>query len=101
MVDEKHGEDRKYKIDSAGDHDVEQDVAQAVARAPVNLFSIVKENVDAAPLLQHGENNADETSRRCRSQEIAPSPCDVLSARASVSRYPATRSRHRLGHRYG
>ena len=59
-VDKEHGEQGEDEIDGAGDDDVEQDVVHAVAGAAIDLFRIVEEDVDAAPLLQHRQADADE-----------------------------------------
>src|SRR5271170_4699737 len=76
-VDEKQCEESEQEIDGTGDHDVEKNVVQAVARAPIDLLCIVKENVDAAPLLQHGQDDTDEQQPPCpRSEKLAP-PDDV------------------------
>ena len=51
-----HGEDY---IDGAGDDDIEEDAGDLVAGGGEDLLRIIEDNVDAAPLLKHGEHKAE------------------------------------------
>jgi len=50
---------RKRQIDRAGNYNVEQNAADSITGPAVDLFRIVENNIDPAPLLQHGQRNSD------------------------------------------
>ncbi len=67
------GDQGADQVDGAGDHDIEQDAVDVVAGAAVDLFGVVEDDVDAAPLLQHGEEDADgQHLAQARNQQRAP-----------------------------
>ena len=58
-----------------------------IAGAAINLFGVIEDHVDAAPLLQHGEAHADaQTWRTRRSRTVrASGPVAAFAAAASMS----------------
>ena len=50
----------RHHVHDAGDDDIEEDRAHAVAGRAEDLFGVVEDHIDAAPLLQHGKGDADE-----------------------------------------
>lgn len=59
-VDEADGDEGEDQVDRAGDDDVEEDAAHAVARGGEDLIGVVEDDVDAAPLLVDGQDDADD-----------------------------------------
>ena len=57
-IDEAEREQRENEVDRAGDDDVEENAADAVAGAAIDVFGVVEDDVDAAPLLQDGERDS-------------------------------------------
>ena len=59
-IDQTHRDQCEDQIDGARDHDIEQDIADAIAGAAINLIGIVEQDVDAAELLQNRQHDADQ-----------------------------------------
>ena len=52
--------EREDHVDRAGDDDVEENVGDLVSGCGKDLLRIVEDHVDAAPLLQNREHNAEQ-----------------------------------------
>ena len=59
-VDGADGDEGEDQVDRAGDDDVEQDVGDVVAGGREDLLGVVEDDVDAAPLLKDGQDDAEE-----------------------------------------
>ena len=85
-VDEPDGDEGEDQVDRAGDDDVEQDVADAVAGGREDLLGVVEDDVDAAPLLEDGQDDADdEDLAACPARAGRGSRTRPVSSAASVA----------------
>ncbi len=57
-IDGEDGDEREDQIDDAGDHDAKHQLTHLVARCLKHLLGVVEDDVDAAPLLEHGQEHA-------------------------------------------
>src|ERR1700758_4782151 len=78
-IDEEHGQHGENKVDCACDHNVEQDAIHAISGAAVDLLRIVKEDVDAAPLLQHGNPYAHKRQAPQAGRPQLPPACPLTA----------------------
>ena len=49
-------DESKHEKDSAGDNDIQQDAREILSSFHKNFLGIVKDDVDAAPLLEHRQS---------------------------------------------
>ena len=71
-IDQQHRDDRKSQVDCPGDHNIEHDIADAIAGAAIDLGSVVEDDVYTTPLLQHSKANADQQKATQRAGEQGP-----------------------------
>src|SRR6266567_3881633 len=72
-VDEDHGEHGEDEVNCAGDDDVEKYIVGSVAGATIDFGGVVEEDVDAGPLLEHSEGDANkEDLAECGKKKLAP-----------------------------
>src|ERR1039457_7069630 len=72
-VYENHGEQGEDEVNGAGDDDVEEYIVGSVAGAAIDFGGVVEEDVDAGPLLEHSEGDANkEDLAECWKKKLAP-----------------------------